>query len=116
MKCNNRDTYAVDLDRTVRLPKAAPTVAVRRRRPRRQCAYCFTNRISILHWALKGCEDRALQALRRAHADEYDELLERERVAAEAVTATSWEHHLANKCSRATRIAGTATCHYRPKP
>lgn len=101
----------VDLDRAPRPPKVDPAVAAQRR-PRRQCAYCFTNRSSILQWALNDCEDRALQALRRAHPDEYESFVQRERAAAEAATAESWELHLANKCSRASRIAGTATNHH----
>ena len=103
----------VDLDRPPRPPKVDHTVAGRWR-PRRQCAYCFTNRSSILQRALKGCEDRALQALRRAHPDEYDDLLQRERDAAEAATEESWEQHLANKWSRASQIAGTATTSHQP--
>lgn len=104
----------VDLDRAARPqrpPKTDPTPAPRNR-PRGQCPYCFTNRIGIAQWALKGCEDRALQALRLAHPDEYDELLQRERQAADDATAQSWELHLANKCKRAQKIAGTATCHH----
>jgi hypothetical protein len=100
----------VDLDRVPRPSKGDGAVAGRGRR-RRQCPFCFTNRISIIQWALKGCESRALQALRSAHPDEYDELVHRERAAAEARAAESWELHLANKCSRAFRIAGTATNH-----
>ncbi|MDD4865729.1 MAG: hypothetical protein PHQ28_00930 [Mycobacterium sp.] len=52
-----------------------------------------------------------MQALRLAHPQEYDELLQREREAADAVTELAWQLHLANKCSRAWRIAGTATRH-----
>lgn len=100
----------VDLDRPLRPSKVEPPPTPRRR-PRRQCAHCFTNRISILQWALKGCEDRALHALRVAHPEEYEELLQRERDAAEAATAQSWELHLDHKCARATRVAGTATNH-----
>lgn len=100
----------VDLDQAPRPPKKN-RIAAAGRRARRQCAYCFTNRVSILRWALTGCEDRALQALRRAHPDEYEDLLQRERDAAEAVTAQSWELHQAHKCSSASRIAGTATAH-----
>jgi hypothetical protein len=44
--------------------------------------------------------------------DEYDDFLQHERDAAEAATAESWELHLANKCSRASRIAGMATNHH----
>lgn len=106
-----RGKSVVDLYRAPRRPKVDRTVAAARRRPRRQCAYCFTNRSSILQWALNGCEDRALQALRRAYPDEYADLLQHERAAAEAATAESWEQHLANKCSRASQIAGTATSH-----
>lgn len=100
----------VDLDRG-RPPKVDRTAAAPRR-SRRQCAYCFTNRSSILQWALKDCENRALQALRHAHPDEYADFLQRERDTAAAVTAQSWELHLDNECSRATRIAGTATNHH----
>ena len=103
-------TAVVDLDRAPRPSKVDGAAAGRGRR-RRQCAFCFTNRTSIIQWALKGCENRALQALRRAHPDEFDELIHGERAAAEARTAESWELHLANKCSPAFRIAGTATNH-----
>lgn len=105
----------VDLDRPPRPPKGRPRDdeqnAAPRRRPRRQCEFCFTNRISILQWTLKDCEDRALHALRLAHPEEYDELVQREREAAEAKTEESWQLHLLNKCTRAFRIAGTATNH-----
>ncbi|CAN5876689.1 hypothetical protein BH09ACT7_BH09ACT7_54440 [soil metagenome] len=97
------DRSVVDLDRVVS-PKAARGAAPRRR-PRRQCPYCFTNRSSILHEELKGCEDRALQALRRAHPEEYDDYLQRERDAAESATAERWEQHMANQCRR-TRAHG----------
>lgn len=101
----------VDLDRQP-VPSKAHHTAAPRRRPRRQCAYCLTNRGAIFQWALKGSEVRALEALRRAHPDEYDELLQRERDTAEASAAKSWELHLENRCSRASRIAGTATNHH----
>lgn len=100
----------VDLDRAPRAVRIQPAPA-KRWRPRRQCEFCFVNRSSILQWESRGCEDRALQALRLAHPQEYDELLQREREAADAVTELAWQLHLANKCSRAWRIAGTATRH-----
>lgn len=90
-----------DLDR----PPGATTGGAAAPRPRspqrRQCPYCFTNRSVIIHGELKGCEDRALQALRRAHPEEYDEYLRREQQAAEAAAATLWEYHLADQCDRA---------------
>lgn len=98
------DLPVVDLDRLAGPPEGL-------RKPRRQCAYCYTNRSSIAQWALKDSEDRALQALRRAHPEEYAELLQRERDAAENVTAQAWELHAANKCAKAARVAGTATNH-----
>jgi len=104
----------VDLDHPAhpaRTPKSDPAPAPRSG-PRRQCPYCFTNRIGIAQWAQQGCEDRALQALRRAHPDEDDELVHRERETAEAATVESWELHMANQCKRAQRIAGTATNHH----
>ncbi len=76
---------------------AAPTS---RSAQRRQCPYCFTNRSVIIYGELKGCEDRALQALRRAHPEEYDEYLRREQQAAETAAATLWEYHLADQCDR----------------
>jgi hypothetical protein len=100
----------VDLDRAPQAVKSQPAPA-KRRRPRRQCEFCFTNRSSILQWEGRGCEERALRALRRAHPQEYDDLLQREREAADAVTERAWQLHLANKCSRAWRVAGTATNH-----
>lgn len=103
----------VDLDSPVRprTPKSEPIPPPAQSRPRRQCAYCFTNRGAIMLWALQGIEDRALQALGRAHPEEFEELLEGERQAAQAATAHSWELHLNHKCKQATRVAGTASCH-----
>lgn len=80
---------------------AADDVVEPRYRQRRQCPHCFANRSVIIHGELKGCEDRALQALRRAHPEEYDEYLRREERAAETAAATLWEYHLADKCHRA---------------
>lgn len=93
----------VDLDHVAppRAPEADNAGAAPRSRPRRQCPYCFTNRSSIFYWESKGCEDRALQALRLAHPEEFDEFLQREREAADAATAKAWERHLANQCDRA---------------
>jgi hypothetical protein len=101
---------AVDLDRAPRSVKIRPASA-KPIRPRRQCEFCFTNRVSILQWERRGCEDQALQALRPAHPQEYDELLQRAYSAADPVTEQAWQLHLAKKCSRAWRIAGTATHH-----
>lgn len=105
----------VDLDRAPRPPKGRPSEIepseASRRRPRRQCQFCFTNRSSILQWMQRDCEERALHALRLAHPEEFDELVQRERDAAEIKTEQSWQLHLANKCKRAFRIAGTATNH-----
>ncbi len=98
----------VDLDSPTR-PGSTRSASAKRRKPRRRCAFCFTNRISILQWERRDCEDRALLALRLAHPDEYDELLQREHQLADAVTERAWQLHLAKKCSRAWQIAGTAT-------
>ncbi len=90
-----------DLDRP---PGGAPGGAAAprpRSAQRRQCPYCFTNRSVIIHGELKGCEARALQALRRAHPEEYDDYLRREQQAAETAAATLWEYHLADQCDRA---------------
>lgn len=100
------DLPVVDLDRLEPSPEGP-------RKPRRQCAYCFTNRSSIAQWALKDSEDRALQALRQAHPQEYEEFVARERAAAELVTAQAWELHAVNKCNQASKVAGTATNHRR---
>ena len=87
---------------------AADSVAVpRARQQRRQCPHCFTNRSGIFHGELNGCEDRALQALRRAHPEEYDDYLRREQNTAEATAAKLWEYHLADQCDRA-RTARTS--------
>ncbi len=95
-----------DLDRPA--DAAADSVAVpRTRQQRRQCPHCFTNRSVIFHGELKGCEDRALQALRRAHPEEYDDYLRHEQNTAEAAAATLWEYHLADQCDRA-RTAKTS--------
>lgn len=103
------DAEIVDLDRAAGAVKSQ-SVRAKSRRARRQCEFCFTNRSSIRERENRGCEERALQALRLAHPQEYDELLQREREAAEAVTEQAWVLHLEKKCSRARRIArGTAT-------
>lgn len=91
----------VDLDDAVPAPQAAVDTA--RRRPRRQCPHCFTNRSSILSRELNGCEDRALQALRRAHPEDYDDYLQRERDAAQAATDAAWEQHMTPQCDRVQR-------------
>lgn len=81
---------------------AAESVAIpQRRHQRRQCPHCFTNRSVIFHGELNGCEDRALQALRRAHPEEYDDYLRYEQDTAEAAAAKLWEFHLADQCDRA---------------
>lgn len=90
----------IDLDLPV-VSAAADGVDVPRHRQRRQCPHCFTNRSVIFHGELKGCEDRALQALRRAHPEEYDEYLRGEQEAAETEAATLWELHLVGQCDRA---------------
>lgn len=88
-----------DLDRP---PTIAPdSVAAPKQRQRRQCPHCFVNRSVVVHGELKGCEDRALQALRRAHPEEYDDYLRYEQQAAEAVAAKLWEYHLADQCDQA---------------
>lgn len=110
MRKKTNGVEVVDLDRAPRTVKSQPALASRRR-PRRQCEFCSANRSSILRWEARSCEERALRALRLAHPQEYDELLQREREAADAVTERAWQLHLANKCSRAWRIAGTATNH-----
>lgn len=89
-KCDG--TEVVDLDRTPRAVKTQP-IRAPRRRPRRQCEFCFTNRSSILQWESRDCEKRALQALRLAHPQEYDDLLQREQEAADAVTERAWQLH-----------------------
>lgn len=96
-----RQQPVVDLDSPPPPPQPAPAPAPRSR-PRRQCAYCYTNRSSIHQWALKGIEDRALQALRRAHPEEYDEYLQRERDDAYAAATADWQRHLAHDCKHAT--------------
>lgn len=81
---------------------AADIAAVPRpRHQRRQCPHCFINRSVVFQGELKGCEDRALQALRRAHPEEYDDYLRYEQDTAEAAAATLWEYHLADQCDRA---------------
>lgn len=92
-----------DLDRPHADAAAAASVAVPRYRQRRQCPNCFTNRSVIFHGELKGCEDRALDALRRAHPEEYDDYLRHEQQAAEAAAAKLWEYHLADQCGRAQK-------------
>lgn len=87
----------VDLD-SVPVPQGQRRATVR---PRRQCAYCFANRSSILKKGLDGCQARALEALQRAHPEEYDEYLQRERDAAYCATEQAWEQHLSGKCRRA---------------
>ena len=102
MKSNAANSI-VDLDAVVTPPPAVadssrPTA---RSRPRRQCPYCFANKSAIFSWESNGCEDRALQALRLAHPDEFDEYLRREREAADVASAESWDRHLANQCDDA---------------
>lgn len=92
----------VELDRPA--AAVAESVAVPQpRHRRRQCPHCFTNRSVIVHAELKGCEDRALQALRRAHPEEYDDHLRHEQNTAEAAAAKLWEYHLADQCDRARK-------------
>lgn len=100
---------AVDLDRPPRTAVTGSATPAKRWKQRRQCEFCSTNRVSILQWERRGCEERALQALRLAHPDEYEELLQHEHAVADDVTERAWQLHLAKKCSRAWRIAGTAT-------
>lgn len=89
-----------DLDRP-HADAAAASLAVPRFRQRRQCPHCFVNRSVIFHGELKGCEDRALEALRRAHPEEFDDYLRYEQQAAEAAATTLWDYHLADQCDRA---------------
>lgn len=88
----------VDLDHTLPRPEAG--TARLSARPRRQCATCFTNRSSILTRELKGHEERALRALRRAHPEEYEEHLRREQIAAEEAATKSWNQHTAGECQK----------------
>lgn len=90
-----------DLDRPLPDAAAAASVAGPRYRQLRQCPHCFINRSVITHGELKGCEDRAMEALRRAHSEEYHDYLRYEQQAAEAAAAKLWEYHLADQCDRA---------------
>ncbi|WP_100514203.1 hypothetical protein [Mycobacteroides abscessus] len=87
-----------DLDHA--LPPVGAEAARSPSRRRRQCATCFTNRSSILARELKGHEERALQALRLAHPEEYAEYLRREQLEAEEMTEKSWDWHMAGKCRK----------------
>lgn len=87
----------VDLDQ---LSAASADLPSRARRPRKQCAYCFENKSSILRRRLSGCEDRALERLRRAHPDEYNDYLQQEGNAAKEATEEAWEQHLAGHCKK----------------
>lgn len=80
------------------LDHVPPSDTPRARRPRKQCAYCYENKSSILRRRLAGCEDRALERLRRAHPDEYNDYLQQEGQAAKEATEEAWEKHLAGHC------------------
>lgn len=101
-RSERRRPPVVDLDTPAPPPPPPQPAPAPRSRPRRQCPYCYTNRSTIHYWALKGIEDRALQALRRAHPDEYDEYLQHERDTAYAAATEDWQRHLAHDCAHTT--------------
>ncbi|SLH41979.1 hypothetical protein [Mycobacteroides abscessus] len=92
------DESPVDLDKLGQTE--ADHASAPRSRPRRQCPHCYTNRSSILLEQTKGSVDRALQALRHAHPEEYDEYLQKEQAAAYTATEQAWEQHMAKRCPR----------------
>ncbi len=88
----------IDLDDVIDLDNTPPSHSPRPRRPRKQCAYCYENKSSILRRQISGRESRALERLRRAHPDEYDQYLQEEDREAKTATEQAWELHLAGRC------------------